>query len=371
MALDIGVARITYGTVLPALRRDLDLSFLAGGVLSAVNLAAYLAGTLVAPRLPQRIPMRSLARWGHLVFAAGAAANGIAPDIVTLGFGRVLMGAGAGVGLLALFVIVFERTRSDLRPVVSAAVWSGIGLAIVLSGLAAPVLLGAAGSWRGAFLLSSVLALVVAVEVGRLPPSSAEIPRLGAPQSGARSRPAWAWIGLFGAYFMFGVGYIAYSTFVGGRLAAAHAPMGIVVWSWVSLGLGSIAGSALGAAVLWSRRWKPLALVLASLSGAAGSAAAISTGDLLPLVGALLVGLGLASTPAIVTAFVRERTADRDYPRLFSFATAALGVGQLVGPVAAGALADVLGPDSVMLFAASAYAAGAVLAAGDLASQRV
>lgn len=179
-------------------------------------------------------------------------------------------------------------------------------------------------------------------------------------------RSATAWLGLFGAYFMFGVGYIAYSTFMGGRLAAAQADTATIVWSWVSLGLGSVAGSVAGAAIVSTPRLKPWALVLASFAGAAGSAAAIQAGPIGPMLGAILVGLGLASTPAIVTAFVRERTTDADYARLFSFGTAALGVGQLLGPLAAGALADRIGPDAVMLFAAAAYGAGAALAGYDL-----
>jgi predicted MFS family arabinose efflux permease len=368
MALDIGVARITYGTVLPALRRDLDLSFFEGGALSAANLAAYLAGTLLAPYLGRFAAMPALARWGHAVFAVGALANGLAPDIATLALGRVLTGLGAGVGLLALFVVVFERTRPEARAVVSAAVWSGIGVAIVVSGLAVPFLLAEPGNWRWAFCLPALLGIVVAWEVGRTQPSG----RLAGGASDradaqlSRTRAGQAWLGLFGAYFMFGVGYIAYSTFVGGRLAAAEASVGTVVFSWVSLGLGSIAGSALGAAILWSRSWKRFALIMASMAGAAGSAAAATPDGVAPLLGALFVGLGLASTPAIVTAFVRERSSDGDYARLFSLATASLGVGQLIGPVIAGAMADAFGPGSVMIFAAGAYATGALLAGFDL-----
>jgi MFS family permease len=46
-------------------------------------------------------------------------------------------------------------------------------------------------------------------------------------------------------------------------------------------------------------------------------------------------------------------------------ATAALGLGQLVGPVLAGALADLLGSAAAPLVAAAAYGLGALLAALD------
>jgi MFS family permease len=232
MALDIGVARITYGTVLPALRRDLSLSFFEAGALSAVNLAAYLLGTLIAPRLGRIASMRALARWGHAVFALGALASALAPEVLTLALGRVLTGLGAGVGLLAVFVVVFEQTRPGSRSVVSVGVWSGIGVAIVASGLAAPWLLGEPGSWRWAFGVGAILAGFVAWEVGRRPatmPRAAGALGTGPVAQALAPRSATAWLGLFGAYFMFGVGYIAYSTFMGGRLAAAQADTATIV----------------------------------------------------------------------------------------------------------------------------------------------
>ena len=81
--------------------------------------------------------------------------------------------------------------------------------------------------------------------------------------------------------------------------------------------------------------------------------------------GAVLVGLGLAATPTIVTSQVRNRSSAEDYPRTFSFASAALGIGQVIGPVAAGALADRFGTAAVPLFAASAYGLAVMFAIAD------
>jgi predicted MFS family arabinose efflux permease len=85
------------------------------------------------------------------------------------------------------------------------------------------------------------------------------------------------------------------------------------------------------------------------------------------LAGALLVGLGIAATPTIVSAHARDRCSADDYPKVFSFASAALGAGQLVGPVAGGALADGFGTAAVPLFAAAAYLLAALFAACDAA----
>ena len=84
-----------------------------------------------------------------------------------------------------------------------------------------------------------------------------------------------------------------------------------------------------------------------------------------PIFGACLVGLGLASTPAIVTAAVRERSTEASYASALSLATACLGVGQLISPALAGAISDIWSTDAVPVLAGAAYAAGVVTAALD------
>ncbi len=134
---------------------------------------------------------------------------------------------------------------------------------------------------------------------------------------------------------------------------------------WIAFGAAMIAGSVLSFAVLRFEGRRKLALVGALLLGALG--AWVSWGDTpgAALAGALLVGAGLSSTPTIVTAYARERCSAAEYPQAFSFATAMMGIGQLLGPLAAGALADRFGVDTVALFALAVYGLGAALAVLD------
>ena len=369
MGLDIGVARITYGTILPALSRDLGLDYVTGGLLSSVNLAAYLAGTLAAPRLGGRFGMRRLASLGHLGFAAGALLCGAATEIGVLAIGRILMGFGAGVGLLALFVVVFGATAPSRRSAVSALVWSGIGFAIVLGGAAAPWLLLPGGWWRLSLLVPALAAVGVGLAFRReVVPAEAAVPAAPAPAADGRSGSSLLrHLPLAGAYLMFGVGYITYSTFAGSRLAASGAPTSAVVLAWIALGTASVAGSALTAAILSASSLRRAALVLALGAGAIGCALVAIGGPVLDVAGPLFVGLGMASTPALVTAYARARSDDASYPRVFAFATVGLGIGQLLGPSVAGLLAAGFGSDATMLFATAAYGAGAALAVLDAA----
>jgi len=143
-----------------------------------------------------------------------------------------------------------------------------------------------------------------------------------------------------------------------------------VTLTWTTMGLATLAGSLLTLAVLRQPRLRPLALPGAMAVAATGALVAALPSAAAALWGAALVGLGLAAIPALITAAARTRSSAGDYARAFSIATAVMGLGQLLGPVLAGVLADAFGTVAAPLFAAAAYAAGAMVAAIDLRAER-
>ena len=370
IALNVGIARFTYGVMLPALQRDLSLAYFGGGALNAVHLLGYLAGTLAAPTLARRLGMPRLSRYAHALVALGALACALAPASTPVGpallaLGRLGTGLGAGAGIVAILVIVLAAVPAISRSLASALVWSGMGFAVVLSGLAAGPLAEGAQGWRAAFAVSAVLAALLAFVFPPRGLRTAPAEPAAATSHGLRQFLRARWSFLIGAYLMFGAGYIAWSTFAGARLAAIGAPLGAVSAMWIAFGTAMIAGSALSFAVLRIDRRRRFALVAALLAGGLGALVSWSDAAGAALAGALLVGLGTASTPTIVTTYARERCSAEDYALAFSVATAALGIGQLLGPLAAGALADHFGVAAVALFAVAVYALGAVLSVLD------
>src|SRR5688572_7278128 len=133
-ALDVGVARITFGVALPAFTRDLGLSYTIAGALGTLHLIGYLIGTLLSPWANSRIGAVRLCRISHLAFAGGMLISGLANGPLLLGLGRIVTGLAAGFGVFALFVIVFAATAPPRRAIAGSLAWSGIGVAIVASG---------------------------------------------------------------------------------------------------------------------------------------------------------------------------------------------------------------------------------------------
>jgi predicted MFS family arabinose efflux permease len=138
--------------------------------------------------------------------------------------------------------------------------------------------------------------------------------------------------------------------------------MAVIQMTWIVFGAATMAGAALTVPLANSTSLRRYALFVSFILAAPGALVSAFDASAAALAGALLVGLGAGATPTIVTASARDRCNADDYARAFSFATAALGIGQLLGPVVAGQLADVFGTVAVPVLAAAAYGAGALLA---------
>jgi predicted MFS family arabinose efflux permease len=366
IGLDVGVARITYGVVLPAFARDLQLSLTAAGLLGTLHLIGYLLGTLASPTLNAKVGALALCRASHFVFACAMLVCGLASDVTTMAAGRFVAGLAAGFGVFSIFLIVFDAIEPEKRSAAGSLVWSGIGVAIVASGLACgPILDG--GAWRLSFIVPAILALAVAVLIPRTASAARAQPQAAdASPSRLAELTSGRWIFLIAAYFLFAAGYISYSTFAGVMLKGIGLSSGGVTWFWVMYGASSIAGAALGAALLSSGFARRIALSAALGSGAIGSLLVVhgENGSVFAA-SSVLVGLGSVATPAIVTFLIRNRTNDAAYPFFFTVGTASLGLGQLSGPAVGGLLADWFGLSAIGWFAAASYGAGMLAAAAD------
>jgi predicted MFS family arabinose efflux permease len=366
IGLDVGVARITYGVVLPAFARDLQLSLTAAGLLGTLHLIGYLLGTLASPTLNAKVGTLALCRASHFVFACAMLVCGLASDVTTMAAGRFVAGLAAGFGVFSIFLIVFDATEPEKRSAAGSLVWSGIGVAIVASGLACgPILDG--GAWRLSFIVPAILALAVAVLIPRTASAARAQPKAAdASPSRLAELTSGRWIFLIAAYFLFAAGYISYSTFAGVMLKGIGLSSGGVTWFWVMYGASSIAGAALGAALLSGGFARRIALSAALGSGAIGSLLVVhgENGSVFAA-SSVLVGLGSVATPAIVTFLIRNRTNDAAYPFFFTVGTASLGLGQLSGPAVGGLLADWFGLSAIGWFAAASYGAGMLAAAAD------
>jgi predicted MFS family arabinose efflux permease len=184
--------------------------------------------------------------------------------------------------------------------------------------------------------------------------------RTGAVVGGLPHRQLWP---SMVSYFLFGVGYIVYLTFLVAWMRDQGADAGQVALTW----------GVLGAAVMVSPLvWRGI-LARSSGGGALGLAfAATAAGTLLPhavpgaeglLLSAAVFGISFFMGPAAVTNFSRKNLAEPQWGRAVALYTAVFALGQTVGPVAAGWVADAQSLSSGLLAAGGVLSAAAAAGA--------
>ncbi len=335
------MARFAYGLLLPAMREDLGWSYTQAGWLNTANSIGYLAGALLSLAAISRFGPRRLFVWGMALTVAALAMSALTRDPWTLGLWRVLAGIGGAPvfvagGAIAAALFAGDARRSALA---IALYFGGGGLGMLPSGLGLPPFLawfGPAG-WPLAWLMLAAAGLVAFVPswlAAEAAPDAAPGAALAGPIPVLRILPALA------AYFLFGLGYLVYMTFLVAWMRDAGAGPALVATSW----------SVMGAAVALSPLlWRP---VLGAARGGGATAltmAATGAGSALPVLAATeagfigsaaLFGVSFFMVPAAVTAFCRGNLAGRQLGPAIALFTVVFSVGQIIGPVAAGALSD-------------------------------
>ena len=337
------------------------------GAIGAAHLGGYLAGTLCAPRiLRSRARIPATIAFAHLVVAISLAGSAFAYDAALLGVARVVVGFASGIGIAAVITDTLERVPVARRGFASAVAWSGAGLGLIVSAPAGAWSLGDASRWRVATLVGALAALLVVLLASRL---RAHVVPASAPQGTdapftwrdvLRARNAFFVL----AYAAFGVAYISYATFSVAAFTARGLSQAAITLVWTGLGAATIVG-VFGVVPMLRGRRARYAFVLPFVTGAVGCLIASIPGAAGPIAGSLCVGIGLSATPAVASAFARMRSDAATAAVAFTAVTTVFGVGQLLGPLASGIVADRAGLSAVPLFAAAVFAAGAACAAID------
>lgn len=336
----MGFGRFFYTPVLPAMMADLGLDPAESGLIAAANFAGYLAGAVLAgygwaAGRERRLALAALAANALLLAAMGLASS--IPAFVGI---RFLAGVASAFGLVFTsgIVLSFGLAAADRRvPVIH---FSGVGAGIALSSVLVVALssfdpAGMAG-WRRDWFVAAGLAFLAVLVVGPL------LPRTAAGGSAPRPEPPLSWTRPLAAltlsYGLFGIGYVVTATFIvaiareggGDRLlegltwfvTGLTAAFSLLAWRWPERRLG-----ALGV--------YRTALVAEALGVAA-------TAVLPAPASVLLGGVLLGATFVTITAYglqLGRAMAPASPRRSLAMMTAAFGVGQIVGPIAAGWLA--------------------------------
>jgi MFS family permease len=363
LAAAMGIGRFAYTALLPPTQRALGFDDRAAGAIASLNLLGYLAGALVARSL--RTPA---VRLGGL--RAGLATTAIATALLAgasslAGWGALRAAAGVASGLV--FVLGSAAALDpgdDPAPPRPGLLFAGVGAGIALSGFAAAVLSG--GDWRTAWLVLAAAAAVLSIPAWRVlasQPSRGQEPaqRFAAPR--AEDRESIPLPRLAAAYFLEGLGYIVSGTFAVVAVQRTPGLEGLAAWTWTLAGLAAIP-SALAWTWVGRRFGLRPALAAAFAAQSAGMALpSLSSSAAAAVAGAVFFGGTFMGITALTMTAARE-IAPAAVARLIASLTVLYGIGQVIGPVAAGAISRRAGdPRPAVLAAAVAVGVGAAIVA--------
>ncbi len=346
-----GFGRFAYALILPAMREDLIWDYAASGWLNTANSIGYALGGLSGMLLLIRYRSSRLFIVGLVATVVCVAAVGLTRNLFWMLLWRFIAGIGSAWVFSCGGALVAARYSSDPQKAGSAIAifFAGGGLGIALSGLVVfPVLSGGmtwAAAWLTLGLVGAVLAVMPILSVNQIE---------GPPAKLAKDPLPWhnyAWITF--AYFLFGMGYIIYMTFVIAWLKEMRLGVFVSTSLWVVMGLAVMASGW-----VWQKpmaRWKPSStFAAASMCTALGSALPIVLrSEPALLVSVVMVGGSFFMVPAAMTALARKTLPQSLWAKAMNMFTMVFAVGQAFGPVLAGWIADTAGMNQAMLMGAT------------------
>ena len=167
------------------------------------------------------------------------------------------------------------------------------------------------------------------------------------------------------SYFFYGFAYFVYATFtLSDALDRLSNTTVQPAHLWLAFALAASVGSML-LPVFVGGGLKKHAMTISVGVAAIGACIALLPIDIAAILGALLIGFGLTSTPAIASALTRGRVSNAAGPNALAIATVAVAAGQMVGPALSGYSIDLFGISAMIVLVLAGYVLATVFAIVD------
>ncbi|CDH07784.1 conserved hypothetical protein; putative membrane protein [Xenorhabdus bovienii str. oregonense] len=328
LVVAMGIGRFTFTPQVPLMIAESQFTLTGAGIVAAFNYLGYLAGSYDAMRAQRFVEYRLWSGlWGAVIITLLSA---LLDGPILHSIARFFIGWASGWTLVLVAAWANDELAKLNRPSLSAAVFAGTGMGILISGVLAVGIqswaMGAAKAW----VIYGMLALLCSIYVSRYLPRRGELHR---PQTNAQKliltpeikRLVWS-------YSLAGFGYILPATFLS-QMATERFPDSLFAqFVWPIFGGASVLGIVLG--ILLSHvSTAQIRLAITLWLQAIG----ILIAEVLPgigglVIGALLVGGGFMCVVQLALLYGRE-LAPNQARYMAGLLTTGYALGQLVGPM--------------------------------------
>lgn len=358
-----GFGRMAYTIILPAMKDGLHFDYTQLGLLGTGNFIGYLSMSIIGGFMATRFGTRIVITFALLLMGVTMILTGLANSFEFAFSMRLLTGLGNGAAFVPAMALGSAWFAIKKRGFATGIISGGIGLGTFISGLIVPFILTSYGTngWRYSwYILGSgviLVALIVFLFIRNHPEDKGLLP-LGE-ETGEENQTLvsnnekvsnlnWSkvykmkslwYLGI--VYFFYGLSYIIYMVFFAaflvkemgyseawaGGLWAITGGLSIfcgMIWGGISDRIGRSKGAALAYLVL----------------GISYIVYALMKFEIGFYLSAFLFGLTAWSIPTIMAATAGDLVGPRLAPAGLGFITLFFGIGQSIGPVLGGYLAD-------------------------------
>ena len=343
-AVALGFSRFDYALILPSMKKDLVLNFTEAGWLNTANAVGYLLGAIVAKPLIRRFGVQMIFRSGLILTSSAVLTTGLFHGYLPLLLLRVLAGVFGALSFICGGVLAASLFPGNAgRTAVSISIYmAGGGLGILLSGLILPIALSHFGdkcwpeAWIGLGIASLLCTAFSWTSAHRSQPQGDVSP-------GSSFWKISSFIPLLSGYFFFGAGYIIYMTYIIAWVRESGRSVEEVSFFWALLGVAVIVSPPIWKRVL--SEWiggRPMGAAI-SITAFGSFIPLLSTSFFSMIVSAILFGLAFLNVPATMTTFLQRSLHQSHWGSSIAFFTVIFSLGQIIGPVVGGEIADRVG----------------------------
>ncbi|WP_380178280.1 YbfB/YjiJ family MFS transporter [Kalamiella sp. sgz302252] len=322
----MGIGRFSLTPQIPLMIGDGFLTLSSAGILAAMNYIGYLLGAVHVSRLKNSHAL--YLKTGLVATALVTLLSGLTTSFALQCLFRFISGVGGAWALIIVTSWTQQVLAAKQAPKLSAAVFTGPGVGIALTGVLAWAMACAGFNSSQAWLVYGVMAIIAAAAI------FAKLPKTLAAAGGA-AKPAPLNRNLkflLAAYTLAGFGYILPATFLSQMAHGIFTQGNQAAFFWPLFGLAAVAGVLLVIAFAARVRTQP-ALAAAMVMQGAGVASVVFFPDAKGLlIATLLTGLGFLSIMQLSMRLAREVSSGA-IARTVAVLTSGYATGQLTGPL--------------------------------------
>ncbi|MBO0904365.1 YbfB/YjiJ family MFS transporter [Jiella sonneratiae] len=349
LAIVMGVGRFLYTPLLPLMQRQYGFGADVAGLIASANFAGYFAGSMLAAFAARGRARRLAFQGGLLASVLTTILMGVTDDLSLWLALRTVSGLASAFAMISAAGIVAEKLARIGEESRLAWMFGGVGAGIALSGLIVHVLVDAFRSSTLWVLVGTLAALLVPVAFLFLRERELPVSRRPADPRRRVPRPLPFWP-LFVNYTCEGLGYSVFATFIVALIKSRPGIEALGDWVWIVTGI-----AVLPSCLLWGR----VAERIGFASALALAYVAQIVGVMLPVVSgapaaAILAAILFGGTFIAITTLTMPLGRHGLGGRGFAVLTAGFGLGQMLGPLAAGYLVSGAGDYTLPLAASAA-----------------